>query len=91
MRSDRPFVPRPDLRGARAAEWDEQGIFPREIFTKAADLGSVPGALIGASVGGLVFVYLSPLMGQIVLCVSTLNTSSDRITETAMTMLIESK
>jgi hypothetical protein len=22
--SDRPFVPRPDLRGARAAEWDEQ-------------------------------------------------------------------
>ena len=24
MRSDRPFVPRPDLRGARAAEWDEQ-------------------------------------------------------------------
>jgi hypothetical protein len=24
VRSDRPFVPRPDLRGARAAEWDEQ-------------------------------------------------------------------
>jgi hypothetical protein len=24
LRSDRPFVPRPDLRGARAAEWDEQ-------------------------------------------------------------------
>ena len=24
MRSDRPFVPRPDLRGARAEEWDEQ-------------------------------------------------------------------
>jgi hypothetical protein len=23
VRSDRPFVPRPDLRGARAAEWDE--------------------------------------------------------------------
>jgi hypothetical protein len=24
VRSDRPFVPRPDLRGARAADWDEQ-------------------------------------------------------------------
>ena len=24
VRSDRPFVPRPDLRGARAAEWDER-------------------------------------------------------------------
>jgi hypothetical protein len=24
VRSERPFVPRPDLRGARAAEWDEQ-------------------------------------------------------------------
>ncbi len=24
VRSDRPFVPRPDLRGARAEEWDEQ-------------------------------------------------------------------
>jgi hypothetical protein len=24
VRSDRPFVPRPDLRGARAAEWDEK-------------------------------------------------------------------
>jgi hypothetical protein len=24
VKSDRPFVPRPDLRGARAAEWDEQ-------------------------------------------------------------------
>ena len=24
VRSDLPFVPRPDLRGARAAEWDEQ-------------------------------------------------------------------
>jgi len=24
VRSDRPFVPRPDLRGAQAAEWDEQ-------------------------------------------------------------------
>ena len=24
LRTDRPFVPRPDLRGARAAEWDEQ-------------------------------------------------------------------
>jgi len=24
VRSDRPFVPRPDLRGARVAEWDEQ-------------------------------------------------------------------
>jgi len=24
VHSDRPFVPRPDLRGARAAEWDEQ-------------------------------------------------------------------
>lgn len=24
VRSDRPFEPRPDLRGARAAEWDEQ-------------------------------------------------------------------
>jgi hypothetical protein len=24
VRSDRPFVPRPDLRGVRAAEWDEQ-------------------------------------------------------------------
>ena len=24
VRSDRPFVPRPDLRGARTAEWDEQ-------------------------------------------------------------------
>ncbi len=24
VRSDRPFVPRPDLRGARAGEWDEQ-------------------------------------------------------------------
>ncbi|MCH7475704.1 MAG: helicase, partial [Gemmatimonadetes bacterium] len=24
VQSDRPFVPRPDLRGARAAEWDEQ-------------------------------------------------------------------
>jgi hypothetical protein len=24
VRGDRPFVPRPDLRGARAAEWDEQ-------------------------------------------------------------------
>lgn len=24
VRSDRPFVPRPDLRGARAAEWDEE-------------------------------------------------------------------
>jgi hypothetical protein len=24
VRSDRPFAPRPDLRGARAAEWDEQ-------------------------------------------------------------------
>ncbi|MFB3065819.1 MAG: helicase, partial [Planctomycetota bacterium] len=24
VQSDRPFVPRPDLRGARAAEWDDQ-------------------------------------------------------------------
>ena len=24
VRSDRPFVPRPDLRGAQAAEWDDQ-------------------------------------------------------------------
>src|SRR5439155_1216473 len=24
VRGDRPFVPRPDLRGVRAAEWDEQ-------------------------------------------------------------------
>ena len=24
MRSGCPFVPRPDLRGARAADWDEQ-------------------------------------------------------------------
>ncbi len=24
VRSDRPFVPRPDLRGAQAADWDEQ-------------------------------------------------------------------
>jgi hypothetical protein len=24
VKSDRPFVPRPDLRGARAVEWDEQ-------------------------------------------------------------------
>jgi hypothetical protein len=24
VRSDRPFVPRPDLRGVRSAEWDEQ-------------------------------------------------------------------
>ncbi len=24
VRSERPFVPRPDLRGSRAAEWDEQ-------------------------------------------------------------------
>ena len=24
VRGDRPFVPRPDLRGAQAAEWDDQ-------------------------------------------------------------------
>jgi len=84
-----------ELRASRpeaaAAVWDWRATETARVEPAAGPirLRGCLRALIGASVGGLVYVYLSPLVGKIVLTVSTLLLLAALLSPTGAYALVE--